>query len=453
MNNLYKLKNIKYRFFSRKYLNNIGLKIFQTAVLLLAAAPFFSFILFLISSFIGSMDRDDGFFKDKYNWPLVIASIFMIVNSCLITSDLIDIPELDVSLVWIGLLNWLPFFWCFWSFQKFLVTKKLRSDTAKLFLIGSFPVLISGFCQYFLGLYGPYRFLNNLIIWYQRPLNENEFGQSAVTGLFNNPNYAGAWLAIIFPICLGFFLKKNKNILFKYSYFLIIIFFIAMIILTTSRSAIIAILLSYFLFLRLNKFKIFSLLITLLLMFGAYKYLLLMNIDIEALSNEFLPTEIYNKFSTFNLSNLSSFPRIDIWSKTLVLISKNIFFGYGAGSFSNVYESLSGLINEYGTFGGIQHTHNIFLELAFNHGIIVSILILYPMISLLIGVSKKLLTYGKKEYFSLIEKAWIISFASFLLIHIFDITYFDGRISLLCWILLAGLRTMAKKEIADHNSL
>tara|TARA_Y100001978_G_C23665269_1_gene420860 strand:+ start:75 stop:1418 length:1344 start_codon:yes stop_codon:yes gene_type:complete len=447
MNNLYKFKNIKYKFFSTKYLNNIGLKIFQTAVLLLASAPFFSFILFLISSFIGSHDRDDGFFKDKYNWPLVIASIFMIVNSCLITSNLIDIPEINESLVWIGLLNWLPFFWCFWSFQKFLVTKKLRSDTAKLFLIGSFPVLISGFCQYFLGLYGPYRFLNNLITWYQRPLNENEFSQSAVTGLFNNPNYAGAWLAIIFPICLGLFLIKNKNILLKYSYFLIIIFFIAMIILTTSRSAILAMLLSCFLFSRFNKFKIFSLLTTFFLIFGAYKFLIFMNIDIKALSNEFLPNEIYNKLSTFNLSNLSSLPRIDIWSKTLMFISNNILLGYGAGSFSNIYESFNG------SFGDIQHSHNIFLELTFNYGILVSILILFPMIYLLISTSRKLLIYGKEEYFCLIEKAWIISFASFLLIHMFDLTYFDGRISLLCWTLLAGLRSMTKEDIQNQSSL
>ena len=212
-----------------------------------------------------------------------------------------------------------------------------------------------------------------------------------------------------------------------------------MIILTTSRSAILAILLSYFLFSRFNKFKIFSILITFFLVFGAYKYFLYMNIDIQDLSNQFLPNLIYNKLSALNLSSLSSSPRIDIWSKTLMFISDNIFFGYGAGSFSNIYESLDG------TFGGIQHSHNIFLELTFNHGIIVSILILFPMISILLSASKKFLIYGKEDYFSFTEKAWIISFASFLFIHMFDITYFDGRISLLCWTLLAGLRSMTKK--------
>ena len=446
MNNFLKIRNIQFRIFFDKYLNNFGLKIFQSGVLLLAAAPFISFILFLISSLIGSTKRSDEFFKDKYNLYFVVASILMIANSFLITTNFVRIPELDASLVWIGLLNWLPFFWCFWGFQKFLNTQKLRSDTAKLFLIGSFPVLISGFCQYFLGLYGPYRFLNNLIIWYQRPLNESEYGQSAVTGLFNNQNYAGAWLAIIFPLCLGFFLKNKKNILIKYSNFIILIFFISMTILTSSRSAILSILISYFLFSRFNKLKIFSMLITLFLIFGAYKLLLFMNIDIEVLSNQFLPNEIYNKLSSFDISNLNSLPRIDIWSKSLVYISKNIFFGYGAGSFSNIYETLNVSLD------GTQHSHNIFLELAFNHGIIVSILIFFPMVSLLISASKRFLIYGEEYYFSFTEKAWIISFASFLLIHMFDITYFDGRISLLCWILLAGLRSMTKREIKSHSS-
>ena len=191
-----------------------------------------------------------------------------------------------------------------------------------------------------------------------------------------------------------------------------------MIILTTSRSAILAILISSFLFSRFNKYKIFSSLITLILILGAYKFLVFMNIDIKALSNEFLPKEIYHKISTFNLSNLSSLPRIDIWSKTLIFISKNILFGYGAGSFSYIYEALNG------TFGDMQHSHNIFLELTFNHGIIVSVLILFSMINILISASRKLLIYGKEEYFSLIEKAWIISFASFLEMFFFAFSLF-----------------------------
>ncbi len=443
MINILRFKNnLNKIYIEKKNFNNLGLILFQSGVLFLAAAPFISFILFLISSFFGSIERSDIFLKDKYNWPLIVASILMIFNCLLITFNLIKIPGLEISLMWLGLLNWLPFFWCFWSFQKFLCTKKLRLDSGKLLIIGSSPVLISGFIQYFLGLYGPYRFFNNLIIWYQRPIDDGW----GVTGLFNNQNYAGAWLCIIFPLCLGFLLKKNQNKLINYSNFFIVISFVTMIILTTSRSALLATLLSYFLLSKFNRSKIFLILFSIIGIFAAYNIISFLNIDVETISNQFLPSGIYNKITTFNLSNLGSFPRVDIWSKTLILISKNLFFGYGAGSFSKIYSSLNG------TFEGIQHSHNIFLELAFNHGILISILILFPMINLLIYSYKKFLIGKRKGDLSLFDKAWIISFTSFLLIHMFDITYFDGRISLLCWIFLAGLRSMNKTEIFNQSS-
>ena len=44
------------------------------------------------------------------------------------------------------------------------------------------------------------------------------------------------------------------------------------------------------------------------------------------------------------------------------------------------------------------------------------------------------------------DQAWIISFITFFLIHNFDITYFDGRISTLAWILLAGMRSIIKES-------
>ena len=70
MNNFLKIRSIQFRLFFEKYFNNFGLKIFQSGVLLLAAAPFISFILFLISSLIGSTKRSDAFFKDRYNFVL-----------------------------------------------------------------------------------------------------------------------------------------------------------------------------------------------------------------------------------------------------------------------------------------------------------------------------------------------------------------------------------------------
>ena len=90
-------------------------------------------------------------------------------------------------------------------------------------------------------------------------------------------------------------------------------------------------------------------------------------------------------------------------------------------------------------FEGIQHTHNIFLELTFNHGLLVAFLIVFTMINILISASTKNHLINEKQGLSFIDRAWIISFANFLLIHMFDITYFDGRISILSWTLISRL--------------
>ena len=435
--NSIKLKNNTFRnTLINKLPKNIGLKLFRLGLLLLATAPSLSFLILLFSALLGSFNREDEFFEDKYNWILIISSILMIISSILISLEFIKIPELNISLIWVGLLNWLPLFWCFWSFQKYLKTSTDRSVSAKLFVIGSIPVLVSGFCQNFLGLYGPYRFFNNLIIWYQRPISES----GGVSGLFNNQNYAGAWLCIIFPLCLCFLFKNYKKIFLKFINFAVVISFVIMIILTTSRSAILAMLISYLTLEKFSKNKCLSIFISIISTILLIKILLLFNIDIPKYIFDYLPAGILKKFTYFDLSNLYNLPRFDIWSKSISFINQNLFFGYGAGSFPKIYELFNG------NFEGIQHTHNIFLELAFNHGILVALLILLTMICILISASKKYQTDNKNQPISIIDKAWIISFSNFLLIHMFDITYFDGRISILSWTLLAGLRKISRSE-------
>ena len=414
----------------------IDLRFFQIGILLLASAPSISVILLLLSSIIGAFNRKDRYFQDKYNLVLIICSLIMIFNSFLITVNIINIPASASFLTWIGLLNWLPLFWCYWGFQKYLNTTVLRSNTAKLLIIGSIPVLISGFSQYFLKIYGPFSFFNNLIIWYQRPLGD----EGSISGLFNNPNYAAAWLSIIFPLCLGFFYINFRNLFYKYLNFSIVFSFVLMIILTISRSALLAILFAYLSLQKFNKFMIFIIFISFISIIGLFKFLSFIQIDLQDYIFDVLPAGTIKKFNSLNISNLDSSPRYEIWGKSLKFINENLFSGYGAGSFPEMYKSSNG------NFEGIQHTHNIFLEIAFNHGIFVSILILFLMTMLLIKASKKFFFENQNQNFSYLDKAWIISFSNFLIIHMFDITYFDVRISLLSWTLLAGLRTMIKDK-------
>ena len=51
------------------------------------------------------------------------------------------------------------------------------------------------------------------------------------------------------------------------------------------------------------------------------------------------------------------------------------------------------------------------------------------MVSSIVLASKKYFLEKKYQTSFNVDKAWIISFFNFLLINLFDITYFDGRIS------------------------
>merc|ERR1712138_233278 len=75
-------------------------------------------------------------------------------------------------LAWLGLFNWLPFFWCFWGLQPFLLTPERRRKCASWLVLGSLPVLITGFGQLWLGWEGPLQIFDGLIIWFISPGGE-----------------------------------------------------------------------------------------------------------------------------------------------------------------------------------------------------------------------------------------------------------------------------------------
>ena len=431
--------------------NIVGLRFFHLGILLLASAPLISFFLLTISSVIGTIKRKDNFFNDKYNFPFLIASILMTINCVLITirADIID--NQDPTLAWIGILNWIPFFWCFWSFQIYLNSGMLRIKAAKCFLVGSLPVLFSGFTQYFLGWYGPYEILNKLIIWYQRPLSEG----AGVTGLFNNYNYSGAWLSIVLALIIGLFFKEPNNKAFKSITLSLILGFIYMIILTTSRNALLSVLVTLVLLIPIKKLKFLF-----ISLFAALGILItnLITIFPSYIQNSifiFFPSSLFQKTALNSNIEFIAFPRIELWLKSIKLIKSNLLMGYGGGSFSNLYS-----LNN-GQFEGMQHSHNIILEIAFNYGLPSSLLIVGGMLFLLFKSSnsfkfhkREVLLKTKNKLFEF-NNAWITSFIIFIFLHMFDITYFDGRISLIAWILLAGMRQIIeenKKKKRDVTS-
>ena len=143
-----------------------------------------------------------------------------------------------------------------------------------------------------------------------------------------------------------------------------------------------------------------------------------------------------------------NFSRIKIWRNAIFNIIKSPLIGWGASSFSSIY-----LLNRYEE-ERFEHTHNIVLEVAHNYGIIVS-LVLFSTIFLLIYKSKPDLSSNKPTE-DLINKFWWVSTLVMVLMHMSDIAYYEGRISILFWILMAGIRCILKEinlKNIDEKSL
>jgi len=414
----------------------LGKICFSFGILILPGAIFYSSILLLIA-FIIANTYSKNIFEDTWNLPLIICSFLMIII-CLI-SNFNAITYLDFKsdnyLNWIGLLNWIPMFWVYWCAQYYLKTKQDRIDCAYYLVIGTIPILIAGFGQIYFNWYGPFKFFNETIIWYQREMQYQVF-----TGPFNNPNYAGTWLTSVFPFCFFFFLRKTKININKIFFCFTFLATILAIVLTHSRNAIINLSIASTLLIGLSFKTIF---LIYLIFIGFVSAIFILKIPLSSLNflsenliiSGFLPDT--NKFY-----DILSLPRIKIWKTALSNIISNPFLGWGASSFSLLY-SLKNVSQKY-TY---SHSHNLILEMANNYGLI-TCLILFSTIFLLIYKSKPSLS--NKEIYRqdnpFINKFWWVSTLIILLMHLTDITYYDGRISLLFWILIAGLRCILREN-------
>ena len=422
-------------------LQEISEKIFLLGLFLLPSTMSLGILLILVSSIATLFFRKDKHIEKNYSILLICIS-FLMVASCIFQTLNLSNQELygwEVSLTWLGLLNWIPFFFLFWSTQFFLKTNSQRINAAKFVISGSIPILITGFGQYFLNWQGPFKFLYGTIIWYLKPI-ENHLGLS---GLFSNQNYTGTWLSTIWPLILGLLIINLEKFYKKSILIFMIGSFTFAIILTTSRNAILGIIISIPIVLGLKSLFLISI-ILLFLFFLNSSFLPIPTFLSENLTR-FLPEQFIDKFNKFGFSNLLEYRRINLWNNTINLLLKKPIFGYGAAFFPIIYA-----IKYSDPLYTEQHTHNIFLEIASSYGLLVSILLIYLILSIFKKAYKsiKYKISNKKEL--IFSKSWFASSIIILLSQMNDITYYDGRISVILWILIAGLNKIGSENKSDE---
>ena len=413
-------------------LKKIGCILFLVGIFVLPSMLFFGALFLLLAGIVGSITNNKSYFTDNWNKIFFISGIIIIISVLTHIYSPNDSYKiiLDSNSSILGCLNWLPFFWLFWAIQPYIDSKKKRKKAGLVLVAGTFPVLISGFGQYFFEWTGPLEILNGLVVWYQRPLVDH-----GLTGPFNNQNYAGAWLSLVWPFSIALLLEKTNSSLKKFT---AISFFLSIglaAILTNSRNAWASLFLSIPLVLSIRSLFWLLPIIFLLLIISAVTSSELFTGIFQETFRTIIPEKIWMEFT-----QKVELPRIQMFISALKISLVEPIFGLGAATFPIIYELQNHVWR--------GHPHNLILELAVSYGYPVTIII-FSSISLLLIKSSKFV-FDKKineiQFFSF-EKAWWSSIFILLISQCFDIQYFDGRISIMFWLLLAGLKTIIDENI------
>ena len=129
---------------------------------------------------------------------------------------------------------------------------------------------------------------------------------------------------------------------------------------------------------------------------------------------------------------------MEIFSRAINLLQMNPFFGTGFTSFTEIYHL------ETNFWKG--HSHNLLLELAISYGVPATIVI-FSIINIILLKSGNFIFLKKRsKQISLYDRAFWTALFFFMISQLADIQYFDGKISLIAWILLAGLKCIIEEN-------
>ncbi len=409
------------------FIEEKGYLFFQIGVFFILSAPNIAALFILLSLISSHTSENKVLIKNNWLYPFFFSGFIAILSAINSSFRYSEIDGWSPYLSWIGLANWLPFFYFMWRSQIYLYKNEMRQRISNLFLAGSVPFIFSGFGQLWFNWHGPLMFMNGLIIWFQRSLDVDN--NQGITAMFNNQNYAACWLIIIWPFCLNNLINSKKFRIKKFIFLIYSLLILLSVYLTKSRNGIAGTLTSS-IFLS-NKY--FLLLIPIIILLLFINYFSIIPIFFKNLFRKNFFNNIMDVFQFSRFANLLNEPRIFIYLNSIPIILEKPLLGWGAATFPILFNS------RYTEFDrNPTHPHNLILEMANSYGLIFTSVISISII-FIVFYSFKTIFINKNIKSHPIDKAWWASFFALLLSQMYDIQYFDFRISLSFWILLTGL--------------
>ena len=394
----------------------LGWRCFQLGVFLLPSSALIAGLLLLVALVLGSRHRPPPL-ADRANGVLLAVAVLMVLGCFGATSG---------WLAWIGLANWLPFFWAFWGFQPYLATAASRRRVGLWLVAGTVPVILTGLGQLWWGWSGPFQALGGAVIWYVMP-GGNPPGR--LSGLFDYANIAGSWLALAWPLALAAALQPAQGWRGRLPALAIAAALVGALYLTESRNAWGALLLALPIVAGPGAWLwLLPLLLVLLIpvvlasLPGVVPFL-------QQPARGLVPEAIWGRLSDLEFAGHRplAITRLSQWAVALGLVAERPWLGWGAAAFSVIYPLRTG--HWHG------HPHNLPIDLAVSHGLPVALLLVGLILVLMIQAAARGMAVGR-----LFDRAWWASALVLMALHATDMPLYDSRINIAGWILFAGIR-------------
>ncbi|HJN36917.1 MAG: O-antigen ligase family protein [Prochlorococcus sp.] len=450
--------------------SKLGWLTFQLGLLLLPSSALLAGALLFVSFLLGLFGRFAACWRDPWNWPLLLAALLMLLG-CLVSYS--------GWLAWVGLGNWLPFFLGFWAFQPYLVSGASRRRCVLWLIAGTVPVVITGFGQLWWGWQGPWELAGGLIVWFMAPGGQPP---GRLSGLFDYANIAGAWLVLIWPLALAAVLQPGLSQRRRGLALVVAAAVVTALVLTSSRNAWGALMLAVPFVIGPMQWNWLLPLFVL----GLLPVLLAVVPGIPSAPQQWarslLPEGLWTRITDLQYGQERGLQhtRLSQWQLALRLVAERPWLGWGAAAFSVLYPLYIGK-----KWHG--HTHNLPLELALSHGLPVALLVVGLVLALLItavqrgvllpvaggsagaqrtaadeikvvdqinaaatraGSRSKAGFHSKVVVRSTVfDRAWWTATLILVVLHGADLPFFDSRLNIAGWILLAGLRCIIRPQV------
>jgi O-antigen ligase len=343
-------------------------------------------------------------------------------------------------LAWLGLANWLPFFWFFLAIRPYLATTAARQRVAFWLCAATVPVVVVGLLQSVFGWNQELNALGGLIRWSMREARTG-------TSLFDNPNQTAAWLAMATPLVAQRLLSEQQGLRQRWIVLLLAIGTTGSLLLSASRNAISTLVLTW----PLSGDKRLRLgVLALVLVYGGLVWArLAIGSSPEpaapvALLNALVPEALVNKLQEMGSGTDEALVygrRQTIYAHALAWLQQFPWFGVGEQGFAALYNTE--LIAQFGgdpPRGLIMHSHSLPLEFALSHGL-PALVLLAVVIGLGMARSGRL---WLAHQLPASDRSWWLAGVVLIWLHIWDVPFFDSRLNMAGWLVFAAVSQMAR---------